>query len=115
MHASEKHSTNKTTRIVVKILDSAYAKSDLDKVSVAAVQLDENQRKKLQSLLTDFEEFFNGTLGKWDTTTVKLQGKPGSKMFNTRYYPVPKINKETSLKEIQRLVEIVVLTPIQKW
>ena len=49
---------------------------------------------------------FGGTLGKWYTTPINLEANPGSKPFNTRYYPVPKINKETFRKELQRLVEI---------
>ena len=35
-------------------------------------------------------------------------------MFNIRYYPVPRINKDTYQKELQCLVEIVVLTTIPK-
>ena len=34
-------------------------------------------------------------------------------MFNNRYYPVPKINKETLRKELKRLVEIGLLPPVQ--
>ena len=39
--------------------------------------------------------------------------KPGSKPFNSRYYPVPNINKETLHKELHNIVEMEVLTPVQ--
>ena len=56
----------------------------------------------------------DGILGKWNTTTVDLEVKSGSKQFNDRYHPLTMTNKETLCKEIQCLVEIGVLTPFQK-
>ena len=56
---------------------------------------------------------FDGTLGDWDTEPVDLELNPDSKPFNSRYYPVPIINKETLRKELKRLVYIVVITPFQ--
>ena len=47
MHYSEPVSARKATARVVKIIDSIYEKSDVDKVSLAAVQLDKYQRKHL--------------------------------------------------------------------
>ena len=52
MQYTELDSTKKSTAIVTKIINSTYAKSDLDKVAAAAVCLYKNQRKKLLSLLT---------------------------------------------------------------
>ena len=57
---------------------------------------------------------FYSTFVKWDTTPVELEVKPGSKPFNARYYPVPRINNETFRKDLRRLVEIGVFTPVQK-
>ena len=57
---------------------------------------------------------FDGTLGYWATEPVNLELKPDSKPFNSRYYLVPRINKETFRKELKRLVEIGVLTPVQQ-
>ena len=78
-----------------------------------AVQIDKNQRKNLLIILKEFGDFFDGTPGKWDTNTINVEVKPTSKPFNVRYYPVPNINKETFHKDIQRLVEIGVLTTVQ--
>ena len=35
-------------------------------------------------------------------------------IFNCKYYPDPSINKETFRKDIERLVKIVVLTPVRQ-
>ena len=55
-----------------------------------------------------------GTLGYWATYPVDLDIKPFSKPFNSKYYLVPRINKETFFKDIKRLVEIGVLTQVQQ-
>ena len=69
---------------------------------------------QLLSLLEDFEDLFDGTLVDWATDAVYLELNPDSKPFNSRYYPVPIIDKEKNCKELKRLVEIGVLTPLQK-
>ena len=58
------------------------------------------------SILIESDYLFVGTLIKWDTTTVDLEVKPGSKPFNARYYLVPNINKENFRNEIKCLIEI---------
>ena len=57
---------------------------------------------------------FYGTLRDWDIDPVNQEIKPGSKLFNSKYYPVSIINKDTFRKELKRLVKIVVLTPVQQ-
>ena len=56
---------------------------------------------------------FDGTLGDWDTESVDLDLNPDFKMFNNKYYPVPRIYKENFFKELNRLVKMGVLTPVQ--
>ena len=67
---------------------------------------------------------FDGTLGKRDTNNIDLEVKQGSKLFNdryylvpnfnNRYYLVPNINNDNFCNDIQCLVEIGVLTHVQK-
>ena len=57
---------------------------------------------------------FYGFLCNWDTETVDLELNTDSKPFNSRYYLVPRINKTKFQKELKRLVEIGVLTPVQQ-
>ena len=53
------------------------------------------------------------TLLKWGTSTSDLEINLESKMLNARCYLFPSINKDTFCKELLRLFEIGVLTPIQ--
>jgi hypothetical protein len=53
----------------------------------------------------------SGTLTQWIVLRDYL------KPVSSRYYPGPRINKETFRKELMRLVDIGLLTPVQqsKW
>ena len=112
MQIAEPASTREATERMVKIVDSLYAKTYLKLVSNNAIQMNAEEITLLLSLLEDFEGLFDGTLGDWATKLVDLELNPGSKPFNSRYYLVPIINKETFRKYLKRLVEIVVITPV---
>ena len=99
---------------MVKILDITYEKADLKQLDDNITQLNYEERTMLPSLLEEFEDLFDGTLGDWATEPVNLELKPYSKPFNNRYYPVPRINKETFQKDLEHLVEMGVLTPVQR-
>ena len=55
-------------------------------------------------LLSILEDLFDVTLGDWATEPVDLELKPGSRQFNSRYYPVPIINREIFCKDLKCLV-----------
>ena len=57
---------------------------------------------------------FDDTLGYWDTDTVGLELNPDYKLFNCKYYTVPKINKDKFHKDLELLVKMGVLTPVQQ-
>ena len=65
-------------------------------------------------LLKQYEKLFDGTLGKWSTPPVKIETRPGSRPVNSRWYPVPRINKHTFKKELEQLVKIGVLERVQE-
>ena len=52
IQTSEPYYTIEATEIVVIILDSTYAKANLDQVAAAAVQIDKYQHKKIVIILT---------------------------------------------------------------
>ena len=89
---------------MVNILDSTYGKADLKNVVNNASQLNSEERTLLLILFEDFEELFGGDLGDWETEPVGLDLNPYTKPFNSRYYPVPIINKKTFRNYIKRLV-----------
>ena len=95
MKTAEKYSTREAADILVNIFDSTYVKAELKQVANNATQLNTKERTQLLSILKDFEDLFDGTLGYWYTETVELELNTGSKPFNGKYYPVPRINKET--------------------
>ena len=113
MQNSEPVYTQEDTDIMLKILNSIYAKAGINKLANNATQTNSEEITLLLILLKEFEELFDGTLGDWSTDPVNLELKTYSKLFNSRYYPVPRINKETFWKELKRLVEIGVITSLQ--
>ena len=114
LRSVEPVSTKEATDRVVKILDSKYEKADLNKIADNANNLDKEQKQQLLKLLQQFEKLFDGTLGKWQTTPVDIELRPNSKPVNSRWYPVPRINKLTFKKELMRLVQIGVLERVQE-
>ena len=114
MQTAEPASTRENTKRIMKILDSTYMKADLEQLVANTSQLNAEERILLLSLLKDFKDLFYGTLGNWATEPIDLELNPDSKPFNSRYYPVPRINKELFRKESNCLVEIGVLTPVQQ-
>ena len=79
---------------MVKIIDSTYVNADLKQVANNSTQLNDEERTLLLSILDDFEDLFYGNLGDWFMEPVDLELNPGYNPFNSRYYPVPIINKE---------------------
>ena len=82
----------------MKILDSTYANSDLEQVSVNETQLNAEEITQLLSLLQYFEYLFDGPLGDWDTEPIDLELKPYSNQFNFKCYQVHRINKDDFCK-----------------
>ena len=71
--------------------------------------LNSEEQAKLLKVLNEFEDLFDGTLGDWDTEPVSFELKEGANPYNGRASPIPKVHKETKLKEIKRLIEFGVL------
>eukprot|EP00804_Cyclotella_cryptica_P021312 CCRYP_001568-RA/>CCRYP_001568-RA protein AED:0.37 eAED:0.39 QI:0/0/0/1/0/0/2/0/394 len=116
--AHEPSSTQEATQRVVHILDAKYEKADLQSVvSTNCTHLSLQDQNKLLELLTEFEELFDGTLGDWNTEPVSLELKEGAKPYHGRPFPVPKMHKETIIKELNRLCELGVLEfqPASEW
>ena len=104
MQTAEPASVKEVTDRLVKILDSTYVNSDLKQVVDNTTHLNAAERTQLIRILKYFEDLFDGTLGDWYTDPVDLELNPGSKPFNSKYYPVPRINKEAFCKELKLLV-----------
>ena len=69
----ESERTVRSTRIIRRILDPKYKKSDLNKVTTEHCQhLELEEHDRLLALLRNFEDMFDGTLGTWNTKPVDL-------------------------------------------
>ena len=113
MQNAKPYYTRKATNILLKSLDSTYAKAYLKHVSANATQLNAEEITQPLRLLEDSDGLFDVTVGEWYTETINPELKPGSKQFNIKYDIVHIINKETVRKDIKRLVEMGVLTPVK--
>jgi hypothetical protein len=60
---------------------------------------------------------FDGTLGDWKIKPVSFQLKEGVSPCHGRAFPVPKIYKDTIMKEVERLCKLGVLErqPTSEW
>ena len=90
--------TREATERLVKTIDSTYAKEDLKKVAANATNLNAEERTQLLRCIQYFEDFFDGTLGDWDTDPINLELNPESNLFNCKYHLVPRINMENFCK-----------------
>ena len=97
----------------MKIFDSTYVKEYLKQVADNENHLNAEERTQLLNILEYLNDLFGGTLGYWDNEPVNLDINPGSKLFNSKYYLVPRINKETFHRDLKCLVKIVLSTPVQ--
>jgi hypothetical protein len=72
---------------------------------------------RLLDILTEYEDLFDSARGEWNTEPVHLELKEGAKPFHGRAFPVPKIHKNTLIKELNRLCDLGVLEfqPESEW
>jgi hypothetical protein len=116
--AMEPQSTQDATKHVTRILDAKYQKADLQSVvRENCKHLSANQQKKLLQLLKKYESLFDGTLGDWKPKPVSFQLKEGVSPYHGQVFPVPKIHKDTIMKEVERLCKLGVLErqPASEW
>jgi hypothetical protein len=64
-----------------------------------------------------YELLFDGTLGDWRTKPVSFPLREGISHFHRQVFPVPKIHKDTIIKEVERLCKMGVLVqqPASEW
>jgi hypothetical protein len=114
----EPQSTQDATKHVTRILDATYQQADLQSiVKDKCEHLSADQQKKSLQLLTKYESLFDGTLGDWTTKLVSFQLKEGVSPYHGQAFPVPKVHKETIIKEVERLCQLGVSErqPATEW
>ena len=96
-----------------KILDSKYEAVDTATVAAQQKHLTPQQRDDLAHLLSKFKRLFSGKLGTYPHRKMDLQLVPDGrkKLRYQRPYPVAHAHREVFKHELDRLVEIGVLSP----
>jgi hypothetical protein len=106
------------TQRVVHILDAKYKKADLQSVlSANCTRQSLQDRNNILELLTEYEELFDGKPGDWNTEPVSFELKEGTKPYHGRPFLVPRVHKDTMVKELNRLCDLGVLEfqPASEW
>jgi hypothetical protein len=98
----------KANKHVERILDAKYEQADLRQVICEnCTHLSAYDWARLLRLLREYEHLFDGTLGTYNDTPVKLELKdPAAKPFHSKSFSVPQIHEETFKKELDRFVQI---------
>jgi hypothetical protein len=108
--AMELQITQDATKHVTRILDAKYQQADLQSIVRDNFKhLSPDHQKKLLQLLKTYELLFDSTLGDWKTKLVSFQLKEGVSPYNGQAFPVPKVHKDTIIKEVERLCQLGVL------
>ena len=66
-------STADLTKRTMRILDAKYEKANLQEIVDTCTHLDTVEREQLLQTLKKFEHLFNGNLGDWNTSPVRLE------------------------------------------
>jgi hypothetical protein len=114
----EPQSTQDTNKSATWILDAKYSNTDLQSVvRVNCKQLSVDHQKKILQLLKKYKLLFDGILGNWKTKPICFQLKKGVSPYHSRAFPVPKIHKDTIIKEVERLCKLGELErqPASEW
>jgi hypothetical protein len=110
----EPHSTQDVTKGATWILDDKYKTADLQSIIRDNYkQLSADQQKMLLQLFKKYETLIDGILGDGKTTPVSLQLREGVSPYHGQAFPVPKIHKDTIIKEGERLCKLGVFVPGQ--
>jgi transposase InsO family protein len=100
---------NEVTTRMTRILDAKYEKADLAKVAADSEHLTNDEQSKLLAVLRRYESIFDGGLGLWRTTPIRLELKSDATPYHAKPFPIPRSREETTRKEIDRLCRIGVL------
>ena len=98
-------------------LDANYKKANLQEVVDSCTHLSPEDKSMLLELLTEYEPLFDRTLGAWKTMPVSFELKEGARPYHGRAFLIPKVHKETIIKEICHFIELGVLEwqPSSEW
>jgi hypothetical protein len=101
---------DEATERIKKILDAKYEKADMQN----ARHLDVDQQQALKTVLVEFKNLFDGTLGHWITDPYVMESKVNVKPSHAKPFPIPKVYKQTLRMEKDHLVQAGVLRKMNR-
>ena len=101
-----------STKRITQILDAKYKKANLKDIVQECPKIDKEQRKKLYALLLQYENVFDGTLGKWNGPAYNIHLKDNALPYHGKPYKIPKIFEDRLKIEVERLCKIGVLKKV---
>jgi hypothetical protein len=96
-----------------KILDSKYEKANIAATVQSWTYLTPAYQEAMKKLLLEYESLFDGQLGVWNVPPVTLQLKPSASAHCAQPFQIPLIHRETTQREIERLVSVGVLRRVE--
>jgi hypothetical protein len=108
-HVQDPPAVADATKRIKEILEAKYEKADIPKLVSEQKHLKTSHQTKLRTLLTEFEDLFDGTLGKWRGRDYNIELKENATPYHARPYPIPKAYEQTLRMEVDRLCELGVL------
>ena len=94
-----------------KILDSKYEFVNTHQVAQTLTYLSPTEKQNLTQTLDKYPILFNGKLGLFTQNKVHLDLVDNARPFHSKPYAVPHLHLDTFKKELDRLVDIGVLSP----
>jgi hypothetical protein len=100
-----------------EILDTEYGEVSTDDVVDQLTHLNDKQKQDLKVLLKDFTKLFDGTLGVYLHKKFHIDLVSDAQPKHSQPYAIPCIHLAAFKKELDRLVQIGVLSPqgASKW
>jgi hypothetical protein len=100
-----------------EIMNAKYGQISTNDVAEQLTHLPADQQNDMKVLFRDFKKLFDGKLGIYSHWKFHIDLIPGANPKHSRPYPVSRIHLAAFKKELDRLVEIGVLSPTgaSKW
>lgn len=96
-----------------KILAAKYAPMDTDEVVEQQKHLSIPERLALSKMLRRKIKLFQGLRGNWKGAPIELDLVPGATPHSSKPFPIPHAYRKLVKEEVERLVEIGLLTKVE--
>ena len=96
-----------------QILDANYSVANFIEIAENQAHLSPEERNRLLEVLQKHKAAFQGTRGKWKGPPMSFEMVDGAKPFHAKPFRIPQSLYDTLKKEINRLVDEGVLSPVK--